>query len=103
MNPRPKEAIIDGKIYNTETALLLCGNDWWDGNNYERGGTQKFLYRTNRGAYFTLNLTQWEGSRDTIIAVEDKEAIAFYGLCAQRKCVRVDFGTAFPGVKLEEA
>jgi hypothetical protein len=60
MTPRPTSEIINGKRYSTETATLIAGNDYWDGQNWERRGRNEFLYRTPRGNYFLLSLTQWQ-------------------------------------------
>jgi hypothetical protein len=101
MKPYPFKQIIDRKQYNTSTATLLAGNDWWDGNNWERGGTNQFLYRTPKGAYFTLNLTQWEGRNDCIEVVSLDEAIELYEGPLRKH--RVEYDEAFPGVTVEEA
>lgn len=50
-------AVIGGKRYNTATATLLAHNAFWDGSNFERGGTNSFLLRTKKGTYFWLYQT----------------------------------------------
>lgn len=52
MKPLPMEAIIGGKRYRTETATLIASDAYWDGHNWERAGTNTFLFRTARGNYF---------------------------------------------------
>ena len=74
MGPVKMQAVIDGKRYDTETATLLAGNDFWDGSNFERGGRNLFLYRTPKGRFFTLGLSQWQGERDIITPVDRDEA-----------------------------
>ena len=98
--PEKFEKIINRKKYSTETAELLAGNDHWDGNNFERSGRNCFLYRTPKGAYFEVNLSQWQGEGDSLIPLSEGEAIElFEGMREQR----VTFEEAFPGVKVEEA
>jgi len=103
MHPKTMSAIIERKRYDTETATLVSGNDWWDGHNHERSGTQAFLYRTPRGRYFIARLTCWQGQTDSIQPVEQDEAIRFYETCDPHGTCRIEFEEAFPGVKVEEA
>ena len=92
--------VIDKKIYDTSTAVLIAGNDYWDGSNFERHGRNEFLYRTPKGNYFTVSLTQWQGERDTLTPLEEAEAVELWEHLPER---RVEFAEAFPGVKIEEA
>ncbi len=104
MQPIPATRVIDGKRYNTETATLIAGNDWWDGHNYERSGTNLFLFRTPKGRYFTQLRTQWQGFRHDdgrLEAVTEQEAIDLYVEMLREH--RVEFEEAFPGVTVEEA
>ena len=100
MKPCSISEVINGKRYNTDTALLLAGNDYWDGHNYERQGTNCFLYRTKKGAYFTLNLSQWEGSTTSIEPVSDDEARSLFESLREK---RVSYEEAFPDFIIEEA
>jgi len=100
MHPIKMTAIIERKRYSTETADLLAGDDYWDGNNFERHGRNTFLYKTQKGSYFTLNLTQWQGEADTITPIELDEAMTLYEGMREK---RIDHETAFHGVKIEEA
>ena len=96
---RPPEnfsAIVDRKKYSTKTATLLCGDDYWDGHNHERRGTQTFLYRTPKGSYFRVHLTQWQGQRDRIEPCDEAAAVAFYEECPP-DCQRVPYADAPPG------
>lgn len=103
MKPYHMKQIINRKVYDTETAILLSGNDWFDGHNWERGGTQTFLYRTPKGAYFTQNMSQWQGSCDTLTPVSVDEAMELFEVHAAHDENRVSFEEAFPGVEIEEA
>lgn len=103
MKPVIKSAVIHGKKYDTETATLLAGDDWWDGHNHERGGTNAFLYRTPRGRYFLLQLSQWDGSRTHIEPIGAEQAQEFFEHCCQHDTERVSYHDAFPLVQVEEA
>lgn len=98
--------IIGGRRYNVATATLIAGDDWWDGHNHERGGLQRFLYRTARGAWFFADLSQWTGTaRQAIIPATQDEAIEFFESVAAHDadCCRVTYETAFPGIEIPEA
>jgi hypothetical protein len=93
--------IYKRKRYSVKTAVLLAGDDYWDGHNWERQGRNEFLYRTPGGAYFEVNLTQWQGERDTLIPVTQDEAIElFEGSLTEH---RVTYAEAFPGVEVIDA
>jgi len=100
MKPRSMQAIVNRRRYDTDTATLLAGDDYWDGHNWERGGRQTFLYRTPKGAYFACYLTSWQGERDSLRPLDVDEAIALYENLPER---RLEFEDAFPGVELEDA
>lgn len=100
MKPKSFKKIINKKIYNTETATLLSGDDFWDGSNFERKGRNQFLYKTRKNNYFIVNLTKWQGERDDLIAISKDEAINFFENHSEK---RVEFEEAFPDVKIEEA
>jgi hypothetical protein len=92
---------VDHKRYSTETATLLADDEYWDGHNFEHNGRNEFLYRTPNGAYFTVNLTQWQGERDTLTPITLQEAIELYeGSLTEH---RVNYQEAFPSVKIAEA
>ena len=85
MKPISIQQIIDKKRYNTETAVLLVGDDYWDGHNFERSGRNRFLYKTIKGAYFTLDLTQWQGENDTITPISQERPLKFMNKCLRRE------------------
>lgn len=93
--------IVNRKRYSTKTATLLAGDDFWDGHNFERQGRNTFLYKTPNGAYFTVNLTRWQGENDTLTPITQEEAIEQYegGLTEHR----VNYGFAFPNVSVIDA
>lgn len=96
-------AIIDRKVYDTETALLIADDYWWDGRNHTRHGRNTFLYRTKKGAYFFHHESAWQGEGDYLEPVGIAAAIEFYERVMVRDRAQVDFAEAFPGVKLEDA
>ena len=93
--------IIDKKRYSVKTATLLADDAYWDGHNFERQGHNTFLYRTPGGAYFEVNLTQWQGERDTLIPVTQQEAIELFETNLSEHAVT--YAEAFPTVEVVDA
>lgn len=100
MKPREMTEIIDRKRYDTRTATVLAGNDYWDGHNHERSGRNTFLFRTPKGSYFAQHLTCWQDENDCLEPLAEDEAIELYEGLRER---RVEFKDAFPNVTVEEA
>ena len=93
--------IVDRKKYSVKTATLLASDSYWDGHNFERHNRNTFLYRTPNGAYFTVNLTQWEGEQNSLDPVTLEEAIGlFEGRLTEHEVL---YAEAFPGVNVEDA
>lgn len=99
--PKDMTRIVDRTRYSVATADLLAGDDFWDGHNFERRGRNTFLYRTPKGAYFKVTLTQWQGESDDLTPVTLEEAIELY----ERQLTEhyAEYADAFPGVEVEEA
>jgi hypothetical protein len=70
--------VINGKRYSVKTATLIASDEYWDGNNFERHGRNTFLYRTPKGAFFSVHLTQWQGESDTMRPLTRDEAKELY-------------------------
>ena len=102
MHPSKMTAIVDRVRYDTEKATLLCGDDYWDGHNFERQGRNSFLYRTPKGRYFFTNFSQWQGEADTLAPCSVSEAIEFFESCREGDR-RVTYEEAFPDIKVEDA
>lgn len=100
MHPRKMVEVIGGKRYSTETAILVASDAYWDGHNYERRGRNVFLYRTKRGAYFAVRLSQWPGEIDHLEPLDEDQAATLWEALPER---RMSFEEAFPNVKIEEA
>ncbi len=99
--PEKMIRIYNQKRYSVKTAILLAGNDYWDGHNFERSGRNTWLYRTPAGSYFTVNLTQWQGEQDSLEPVTQEEAISlFEGSLTEHY---ENYATSFPGVKIVDA
>ena len=103
MKPRPVSQIINRKRYDTETATLLSGDDWFDGHNWERSGRNTFLYKTQKGAYFAAHQTGGRADIDQIEALTEGEAIEMFEKHAAHGKNRVEFGVAFPGIEITDA
>jgi len=93
--------IVNRKRYSVQTATLLADDCRWDGHNFERRGRNTWLYRTPRGAYFTVTRTQWQGEEDALEPVSLEEAISLYETALSEH--EVTYHEAFPGVEVEDA
>jgi len=93
--------IVDRVRYSTRTATLIAGDDYWDGHNWERQNRNRFLYRTPKGLYFVVTLTQWQGEQDSLEPVSEDEAISlFEGPLSEHE---IDYEEAFPDVEVVDA
>lgn len=90
--------IINGKLYDTETADIVASDHYWDGSNWDRKGRNEFLYKTKKGQYFIYRTTRWQGERDSITLVTKEEAMAAYETLPEHD---MDYEAAF-GVAPEE-
>ena len=100
MNQAGMKVTINRKTYDTSTAVLLASNRYWDGNNFERGGRNTYLYRTAKGNYFRYTTTMWQGEFDTITPIDAEEAEELYNELREKE---VKYKDAFPDVTIEEA
>lgn len=101
MHPRESwSAVIGGRRYRVSTATLIASDEYWDGHNWERRGTNTFLYRTPKGGYFTAFLTMWEGARDSLEPISEAEARNLWDALPEKHC---SFETAFPDVEVVDA
>lgn len=99
--PTSFKRVVNGTRYDVTKATLIADNVYWDGHNMERNGTNTFLYRTPRGNYFTVYLTQWQGQSDRLEPVSASQAQELYeGPLSEHY---VEFEEAFPDVEVKEA
>lgn len=101
MHPGKMTRIVDKKKYSTETATLIASDEYWDGSNWERSGRNTFLYRTPNGVYFEVTLTQWQGEKDTLSPITQKEAISLYENELSEHFV--PYSESFPDVEVKDA
>lgn len=99
--PKTFSRIINGLRYDVATATLLAHDAYWDGSNMKRRGRNTFLYRTAKGRYFTVILTQWQGERDELAPINEADARLLYeGPLSERQ---VSYHEAFPDAAIEDA
>jgi hypothetical protein len=91
--------IIDGRLYNTETATEVASDRYWDGHNWERHGRNMYLYKTRKGNFFTVRISLWLGEKDTIEPIDTAEAKRLYEQLPEHK---LEYAEAF-GAEPEEA
>lgn len=70
--------VIAGIRYDTEKAVEIASNEFWDGHNYERGGRNKHLYKTKKGNFFVGYSTQFQGEQDYVEPVSESKAMQLY-------------------------
>ena len=93
--------IVNRTRYSVEASTLLASDSYWDGHNHERHGRNTFLYRTPKGAYFTVALSRWQGEDDTLTPCTLDEAVdLFEGRLREHA---VSYEDAFPNVEVGDA
>ena len=99
--PKDMSAVVGGLRYSVDKATLIASDAYWDGHNWERKGRNCFLYKTEKGRYFTVRLTQWQGEQATLEPISQDAAISLWeGDLSEHE---VEYEEAFPGVKVEDA
>lgn len=99
MKPREVETIFKGWKYSTKNSMLLAGDDYEEGN-YEREGTNKFLYKTPNNRYFYVFQQDKKIAPDKLVPISPDEAMQLYAALPVR---RIDFSKAFPNVEIKDA
>jgi hypothetical protein len=92
--------IIDKKRYSVANSTVLAHNEYWDGHNMDRRGTNLWLYKTSKGNYFLVHLSPWEGAHDYIEPVDMEYAYEIY---ENLPCKEVTASEAFPTIVIEDA
>lgn len=100
MNIPKLTRVIAGRRYTVETATVIASNDYWDGHNFERGGRNTWLLRTQRDSYFCVSGTLWQGEQDSLNPLTEEEAIALYEALPEHE---VEYELAFPNRLVEDA
>lgn len=99
--PSDMVRIIGRRRYSVAASTLLASDAYWDGHNFERHGRNTYLYRTAKGAYFTVNLSQWQGEADSLTPITQQEAVDLYEGALREHYE--NYATAFPDVSVEDA
>ena len=86
------QKVIERKRYDTEKALLIASDYFWDGHNWERNCRNEYLYKTKKGNFFLYKTTIWEGEVNNIVALGKTEAMDAYEQLLVKK---VEWETAF--------
>ncbi len=66
--------VINGSLYNTNTATHIANNEFRDGANRMNLGRCTALYKTRSGKFFAWHETCWQGEQDTIELLSLREA-----------------------------
>lgn len=93
------QRVVNGLKYDTATATLLAHNRYWDGNNHDRQGRNKYLYKTPNGRFFLHTTTRWQGERDNILPIDEETAREAYEMLPEKE---TEYAVAF-GVEPEDA
>lgn len=91
--------IVNGKLYNTDTAEVVASDRYWDGHNLERSGRNTHLYKTKKGAFFVVHETSWQSERNYIEPVSMVKAKDYYEVLPEHV---LEYGEVF-GEEPEEA
>lgn len=84
---------IDGKLYDTETATRVAGNQRCSEHDLWRKGCNTFLYKTQEDNFFVLYEIPWLRKKDRIEPLGVKTAIILYErLPKQEKTWKEVFG-----------
>ena len=99
MKPYDIDTIINQKRFRTSSSTLVAHDAYQDDRGcYERDGQNKFLYRTQRGAYWIVE--QLGRGRAQCEELDIDGALNAYELLAVKELA---FGEAFPGVEVQTA
>lgn len=102
-NMRPPddfECIINKTRYTTRTSTLLASDAFWDGHNFERHGRNTFLYKSPKGKYFAVTLSQWQGEGNSLEPLSLDAAVEMFEQLGEKE---LSFEEAFPGVEVIDA
>ena len=111
------QRVIGGKRYDSDKAVLLASDRYWNGHSLEQDGRNSYLYRISKDllailasggardievhAYFVVYTTMWQGEWDYLEPVSLERAREFYeGALTQHA---VEYEVAFPSVEVEDA
>jgi hypothetical protein len=90
--------VISGLVYDTERALCVAHDHYWDGRNFTRHGRNVFLYKTPKGRFFLHHTSCWQGEFETIEPIAKEEVKEWY---ESLPCHEVPYEDAFEEVPEE--
>ena len=94
-------AIFDLMLYDTDTATILAHDAYHDGKNWERGGTNTYLYRTpQKKLFFMQYLTTKQGDESYLKPLSLSDAVTLYHRLREKE---FPFEKMFPGITIENA
>jgi hypothetical protein len=70
--------IVNGKLYNTDTAEAIADNEFSDGTNRMNCGRCSTLYKTKKGGFFVYHETCWQGENDWVEPLTKNEAKEYF-------------------------
>jgi hypothetical protein len=101
MGPLKRVEVIGGVRYDTSRAVVIAHDAYWDGHNWDRGGTNTILFKTASGRYFTQTRSRWQGADDGALCPMFREEAALCYEALREKVVAWE--EAFPGVAIVDA
>ena len=93
-------AIFDRLVYDTEKSEIIASDAYWDGKNWERKGTNTFLFKTAKGRFFKQFLSANPQEPSYLKPLSESEALTLY---SNLKVKTVKFNEAFPNIELQDA
>ena len=93
--------IVNNLRYDTQKSDLIAEDEFRDGNNRQYHGRNKYLYRTKNGNYFLVTETVWQGERDSLEPVSEKQAAELYETILVNH--NEDYEDAFPNIEVKDA
>lgn len=79
-----RQALTDGsgRWFDTDKAEAFAEGTWWNGSNHvSRATSSQFehevLYRTAGGRWIVYHWSQWQGSSESWVEIDDKAAAAW--------------------------
>lgn len=70
--------VVNGVLYDTHKADMLCGDFYCDGINEYRDGMAFELYVDCFGRFFVARYTDWENGSDSITTIGKEDAYKLY-------------------------
>jgi hypothetical protein len=72
------DVVVDGRLYNTQCAVLLADDAGPDGGMCERAGRNTFLFRDPSGIYYAEHRSAWGIDSDYVEPLSISLALQLY-------------------------